>query len=421
MSKLCTAFAVTALLSATGQATAATADLRQAVVSTPAGDIITPGSSIERPEEKGSAAHTNLHLLRRNRVRAADAVDVGNFVETPASLACLYGVAPRVYGCNPQIVTTVASGGSRAIAIVDAFDYPTAAADLSAFSAQYGLPAVTNANFSVVYASGTRPDVDATGGWALEAALDIEMAHALAPGAKVILVEAASAGYTDLFAAEQVASQLVAAAGGGEVSNSWSGQEFSFEMAVAPAFRGKNVVFFASAGDTPGAGLPSALPNVVSVGGTTINRSAAGNYINQTTWPSTGGGLSAFIPAPSYQQAVAGVVGTMRGTPDVSLVANPASGVWVFDTTPYNGEPLNWVVVGGTSVASPATAALVNNAGAFRPTTTAELRVMYANRLRTGDYTPVTSGSCPNAASGAASAGYNLCTGIGTPMGRGGK
>ena len=330
-------------------------------------------------------------------------------------------MAPHVWGCNPQKLTTVATGGSRAIAVVDAYDFPTATADLGSYSAAYGLPAVTPANFSVVYASGTQPIADPTGGWELEAALDIEMAHALAPGAQVILVEAASDSYNDLFAAEQVAANLVAAAGGGEVSNSWSGGEFSGEMQVAPAFSGKNVVFFASSGDTSGTGVPSSLPNVISVGGTTINRDATGNFINQSTWASTGGGLSPFVATPTFQQPLSNVVGVTRGTPDVSLVANPASGVWVHDTTPYNGEMLNWIVVGGTSVASPAVAALVNNAGKFRASTAAELRVMYAYRAWHVAYTDIVDGGCPNAATGAASVGYDLCTGIGTPLGRIGK
>ncbi len=420
MSKLRAAWTVTMLATAISQGAAASGDPGQRVLATPAGEIVTPGSSLERPEDLGRAAHTNVHLFRPARLGALT-VDVGNVGETPASLACLYGVAPPVPGCNPQSVTKVAKGGSRAIAIVDAYDFPTAVSDLAAFSAQYGLPPVTAANFTVVYASGTQPIADPSGGWALEAALDIEMAHALAPGARVILVEAASNSYVDLFAAEQVAAQLVSDAGGGEVSNSWSGGEFSGEMQVAPAFSGTNVVFFASAGDSSGTGVPSALPNVISVGGTTINRDASGNFISQTTWANTGGGLSPFVTAPAFQQPVTSVVGAMRGTPDVALVANPASGVWVYDTTPYNGDTMKWVIVGGTSVASPAVAALVNNAGAFRASTAAQLRAMYANRALATHFTDITAGSCPNAASGTASVGYDLCTGIGTPIGRYGR
>ena len=405
MSKLRAAMTATILATAISHGAAASGDPGQRITAIAAGDIVTPGSSVERPEDLGRAAHTNVHLFRPARLRT-QAVDIGNVGETPASLACLYGVAPSVAGCNPQIVTKVAKGGSRAIAIVDAFDFPTAASDLAAFSAHYGLPAITPANFSVVYASDIQPMADPSGGWALEAALDIEMAHALAPGARVILVEAASNSYNDLFAAEQVAAQLVSQAGGGEVSNSWSGGEFSGELEVAPAFSGTNVVFFASSGDSSGTRVPSALPNVI---------------LNQSTWADTGGGLSPFVTAPAFQQPVSSVVGAMRGTPDVALVANPATGVWVYDTTPYNGDVPKWIIVGGTSVASPAVAALVNNAGAFRVSTAAQLRAMYSNRALPSHFTDITAGSCPNAASGAASVGYDLCTGIGTPIGRYGR
>ncbi|MGA8231527.1 MAG: hypothetical protein WB795_08605, partial [Candidatus Acidiferrales bacterium] len=131
-------------------------------------------------------------------------------------------------GCNPNNTTENPTGGGNAIAVVDAYDYPTAASDLSTFSAQFGLPA---ANFTVVYASGTRPSPDPTGGWELEEALDIEWSHAIAPKAKIFLVEAASNSNTDLLTGVAVASKLVAENGGGEVSMSWGEGEFSGETA----------------------------------------------------------------------------------------------------------------------------------------------------------------------------------------------
>ncbi len=420
MTTLKTVSALLVLMASTCGAALAQPDPDKLVTATARGVLVTPGASLERARDRGRAAHANVHVLRLAR-NQPDAAAAANSFETPASLACLYGLAPAVVGCNPQTLTRVASGGSRMIAIVDAYHYPTAAADLATFSTKFRLPAPSAANFAVVYASGTQPAADPTGGWPLEAALDIEMAHALAPGAKVVLVEAASNGFADLFAAEQAAAKMVAAAGGGEVSNSWSGGEFSGEAGAQTAFTGTNVVFFASAGDTPGTGVPSALTNVISVGGTTINRDANGNFLSQTTWTDTGGGLSPYLAAPTYQHAVTPVVGAMRGTPDIALVANPNSGVWVYDSTPYDGAAPGWIVVGGTSVASPASAAIVNNAGSFRASTAAELAVMYANMHRTKAYTDVTSGSCPNATSGTASVGYDLCTGIGTLLGRAAK
>ncbi len=383
------------------------------------GVLETPSASQERAENRGRAAHANVHVFHP-AAPPPGAAFAGAF-ETPASLACLYGLTLPVAGCNPLRLTRVATGGSRMVAVVDAYDDPSAAADLATYSARFGLPPITPANFTVVYAAGTRPAQDSSGGWSLEAALDIEMVHALAPGARIVLVEAATNNFNDLFAAEQKAAGLVAAAGGGEVSNSWSGAEFPGEQGYVPAFTGRNVVFFASAGDSSGTGVPAVLPNVIAVGGTTVNRDAAGNFIGQTTWPESGGGVSLFVSAPAFQQAVTPVVGRMRGTPDIALVANPNSGVWIYDSTPYNGSPPGWMVVGGTSLASPASAAIVNNAGAFRPSTAAELRVIYANIGRPRNFTDIVTGACPNAPGGTASVGYDLCTGVGTPLGRAGK
>src|SRR5262249_50937902 len=156
---------------------------------------------------------------------------MGYTYETPASLACIYKLVSLVVpGCNPNAVTANPSGGSRAIAIIDAYHYPAAMSDLQVFSAQFGLPMPTsglNGNFQVVYANGQQPPVNAQ--WNLEAALDIQWAHAMAPNAKIYLVEAASNSYANLMNAVQVANALLKAAGGGQVSMSWGGSEFSAE------------------------------------------------------------------------------------------------------------------------------------------------------------------------------------------------
>ena len=118
----------------------------------------------------------------------------GYYAETPASLACLYELVTVTTGCNPGTLTKVATGGSKAIAIVDAYDYPTALADLAAYSSQFGLPAPTSSTFTVAYPGTAKPAVDPDcanyGGWncwATESALDIEMAHGAAPSAHIYL------------------------------------------------------------------------------------------------------------------------------------------------------------------------------------------------------------------------------------------
>ncbi len=228
------------------------------------GQIIVPDSSIENVADIGDRAHSNvrtfipvggmdqveppqLHALGYGAGR--EVVPYGGyfFLETPASLGCVYRLVAAIAGCNPYQTTLNPTGGSRAIAIVDAYDDPTAAADLAHFSSQFGLAVP---NLQVVYASGSRPAFNS--GWQLEEALDIEWAHAMAPGAKIYLVEAASNSIGDLLTAVSAASQLVAKAGGGEVSMSWGGSEFNGESGFDPYFTTPGVVYLASAGDSPG-------------------------------------------------------------------------------------------------------------------------------------------------------------------------
>ena len=273
----------------------------------------------------------------------------------------------------------------------------------------------------MVYATGTKPGQDSTGGWELEEALDIEMAHAMAPNAKVILVEAKSNSTKDLFAAEKVASQMVAAAGGGEVSNSWSGGESAGEKKNEKTFKGKGVVFLASAGDSSGIGIPAALNDVIAVGGTSILRDAKYNYLSQKAWTSTGGGSSAYILRPAFQMPVAKIVGTYRGTPDISLVADPSTGVWIYDTTAYHGQVYDWLVIGGTSVSSPALAGILNSAGSFAASTPAELTTVYDGFTNAANWTDITAGTCGNNGGTSAATGWDFCTGVGVPNGFGGK
>lgn len=230
------------------------------------------------------------------------------------------------------------------------------------FSTQFGLPA---ANFQVVYASGSKPAYDS--GWEIEASLDVQWSHAMAPEAKIVLVEAASSNLSDLLAAEDVASNMVNAAGGGEVSNSWGASEFVGETSYDSHFVKANVVFFASSGDSPGTIWPGTSPNVVSAGGTTVRRNpSTAMYMAEIPWDSAGGGISSLEPRPSYQNATPAIVGTGRGVPDLSFDSNPVTGVWVL----VSGQG-GWYIVGGTSVASPALAGIINSAGSFasvRPT-----------------------------------------------------
>lgn len=383
------------------------------------GQVTIPESSVEHKKDIGLRAHTNIKLFtptggfpEASSAAISGPPYPGYFFETPASLACIYNLVAPSDGCNPNRVSSVPAGGLVSIAIVDAFDDPGAAKDLAKFSKQFGL---RPADFKVVFATGTRPPNDP--GWELEESLDVQWAHAMAPFAKLYLVEADSNSYPDLLAAEAVAADLVYNDGGGVVSNSWGGSEFSGETAYDIFFSYPGVVYFASAGDGPGVIYPSASPNVVAVGGTTLSTDPnTGSYLFESAWNSTGGGLSQYEPIPSYQKGVVNVVGTQRGVPDVAAEADPDSGVWIWDTG--NG---GWWIVGGTSASSPVWAGIVSAAGSNLGSTNAQLDTIYRNRANRADYTDIKSGVCGPWNGYLSVIGYDLCTGVGSPLGYAGK
>jgi subtilase family serine protease len=388
------------------------------------GTLVTPASSVLRPGAAGMTAHTNVRIFLPTGMTAVAAAGPasgppvpGLLFETPASLACAYNLVPQTPGCNPNMVSAVPTGGSKVIAIVDAFHAPNALADLTTFSKQFGLPAPTSKTFEVVYASAngtqttTPPRRDS--GWELEISLDIEWAHAMAPSSKIILVEAASNSIDDLMGAEDLASKLVAAAGGGEISNSWGSGEFAKEASFDSHFSTNQVVYFASTGDSPGTSWPSVSTKVVAVGGTSISRDPTnGTFVGEASWSEAGGGRSAYIGLPPYQNAISGIIGdSHRGVPDVSAVANPRTGVWVYD----QGSG-GWIIVGGTSAASPVFAAITNNAGQFRRTTALELSEIYTNHAMLRD---ITQGICGPNTGFWAMTGWDFCGGVGSPNGIG--
>lgn len=401
------------------------------------GTLVIPTTSQLNAADHGRKAHTNVRYIVPATASPLVAPPYsGDEYETPQSLACIYGVVTAVAGCNPNVTTNTPAGGSQTIAIVDAFDDPEAAADLAYFSAQFGLP-FSPSTFQVVYASGFAPEVDPTGGWELEEALDIEYAHAMAPNAKLYLVEANSNSDNDLITAVIVAADLVqcgktttcptGSTGKGEISMSWGSAEYSGQTVSDAAFNATNVVYVASAGDAPGVSWPCASPNVVCAGGTSTARSlATGNLEQEIAWSDAGGGVSAYEAVPTYQSTYAPIstmVGTKRGTPDISSDANPNTGVWVYDTFPmdYGYSWYTWLPVGGTSVSAPTITGIINAAGHFAVSSAAELSTIYANRANAADYFDVTYGYCGYYSGSVSTTGWDLCTGVGTPRGLAGK
>jgi kumamolisin len=367
--------------------------------------------------------------------------------ETPASLGCLYVKSPNYSGCIPSTASGTGGpslAGYGAIALVDAFDNPDAATDLQTFDNYWGLPAAT---FVKVYANGngscTTPPPDA--GWSVESSMDIEYAHVFAPSAAIILVEACSSSWTDLLYAEQVAFNYIVTnyPKGGQVSNSWQGGEFAGQIADDSFFADFSynwvtgyktpILAFASSGDGGfGVGYPSTNPWVVSAGGTSILRKAC--------WGGSGGGPSSVETyttswsggnAGPWAEAQYPIFGqSARVTPDMSFDADPNSGAWVYSQFGLGG----WLPIGGTSLASPALAGIVNRAGNklgsvfLTPATsggdwfsTWENNMLYSQlataKAYNSNFYDVKTGS--NGVSAVAS--WDYCTGVGSPRGLLGK
>ena len=296
-----------------------------------------------------------------------------------------------------------ATGAGQKIVIIDAYGSPTLQADLNAFNTYYGLPATT---VTVAYATGKPTANDS--GWALETALDVEWAHAIAPGAAIILVVAKSSSFTDLIAAVNYANTL----GAKQVSMSWGGNEFPSETGYDSIFL-PSITYTASSGDS-GAGViwPAASPNVVAVGGTTLNTDAAGNVLSQSAWSGSGGGVSAYESVPTFQSGWIPSGSTKRGVPDVAYDADPTTGVSVN----YNG---GWMTIGGTSIGAPQWAGLSALFNSGRPPSAANTNALLyslATKSYSTYYSDVVNG---NDGGNSAGAGYDYVTGLGSPKAAG--
>lgn len=388
--------------------------------------VLTPDSSIENATDVGNRAHTHYRMVAPAS-KVGNAATAGNYssasairpnvdtapfsgygFQTPASIACIYKLVNQVTGCNPNNVSAVVTGGSKAIAIVDAYDYPNASRDLQIFSNQFGL---ASANLTVVYANGRRPFSDPFG-WEMEEALDLQWAHAMAPQAQLYLVEAASASLNDLLNAVTVAGNLVSSAGGGQVSMSWGMSEFAGQTSLDSYFTAKGVVYYASSGDSAGTSWPCTSKNVVCVGGTTLRVNAAGNFEQEVPWVDAGSGYSTIVSKPAFQSAVSNVSGNYRGVPDVALAADPNTGAWVY-YTPSDYQPAGWWVVGGTSWASPLAAGITNNTGKFSASSAAELSLLYSSASSSA-LNDITVGWCGINVGISATNGWDQCSGLGS-------
>jgi hypothetical protein len=326
----------------------------------------------------------------------------------------------QAYGFN-QIAfnngTVKGDGTGQTIAIVDAYDQPNLASNLATFDSVFGIAAPPS--FTKVNETGGAALPAASASWGLEESLDVEWAHAIAPGAKIVLVEASSSGFSDLLSAVNYARNL---AGVSVVSMSWGAGEFAGENSYDSYFTTPaghtGVTFVASSGDSGSAGAPewpSISSNVLAVGGTQLTLNSNGNYQSESGWSGSGGGISLYESQPSFQKGTVTQSTTKRTVPDVSYDASGGSPFAVYDTSSYSG----WLEVYGTSAGAPQWAGLIAIADQGRALTgqsslngpTQTLPAIY--KLPAADFHDVTGGSNGGYS---ASTGYDLVTGRGTPV-----
>jgi Putative Ig domain len=357
------------------------------------------------------AGHQSCMVLKRDGlhpIRASASPDA-----IPAGVG--YGPSQLQSAYN-LTSASAANGAGRTIAVVDAFDDPTAAADLATYRSDAGLPVVPS--FKKLNQNGATSPLPAeapvSDDWTLEESLDLDMASAICPLCNIVLVEATNDSGTGLDVAQNAAASVA-----GYISNSWGGTETASDTTLdSTDFNHPGDVITASAGDSDfGVIYPATSPNVVAVGGTRLSTASNARGWTESVWNTTpgsegtGSGCSTIEPQPSWQTAL-GLTGCSRRIDnDVSADADPATGVAVYDTSNGNG---GFNEVGGTSASSPMLAAMYALAGSAGTTPANDI---YTHKSNFFDVTTGNDGSCSPAYLCTAETGYDGPTGIGTPNG----
>jgi len=320
----------------------------------------------------------------------------------PADLQSAYALA----------AAAATNGVGQTIAIVDAYDDGNAESDLAVYRSTFGLPACTTANgcFRKVDQNGGTHYPRGDAGWAQEIALDLDMVSAICPNCHILLVEASTNSFANLSAAVDRA----AAMGATVISNSYGGSEFSSETSQQSHYNHPGVMITVSSGDAGyGVEFPAASQFVTAVGGTSLRRDGSARGWNETAWSGAGSGCSAYITKPSWQTDA----GCARRTvADVSAIADPNTGVAVYDT--YRLHPGGWLVFGGTSVSAPIIGAVYGLAGNGNTITYGSFPYSHTGSLF--DVISGSNGSCGGSYLCTAKVGFDGPTGLGTPNGIGG-
>jgi subtilase family serine protease len=301
-----------------------------------------------------------------------------------------------------------ASGGGRTVAIVDAYDDPTAEQDLATYRSAFGLAPCTTANgcFRKVNQTGGTTPPKADAGWATEISLDLDMVSATCADCHILLVEAASPSFANLGTAESYA----ATQGVSAISNSYGGSDSS----ASSAYNHPGIAVTASTGDAGyGVESPASYDSVIAVGGTSLRKATTARGWSETAWSGAGSGCSTLNAKPAWQTAATQCSG--KANADVSAVADPNTGVAVYDSTRYQGRS-GWQVYGGTSASSPIVASVYTmggNVGGYPASYT------WAHTANLNDVTSGSNGTCPTTVWCTSGAGWDGPTGLGTPNGVG--
>jgi len=321
---------------------------------------------------------------------------------------------------------SAADGAGTTVAVVDAYNDPTAAADLATYRAAAGLPALTSGQFTQYNQTGGTSPLPATApaddDWTLEESLDVDMVSAICPLCKIDLVEATNDTGNGLYIAEETAATTL---GAKYISNSWGGSESSSDLTYDSEYFGvSGVVYTASAGDSAYSGgviYPATSPHVVGVGGTTLDTASNSRGWTESVWETsstegTGSGCSSNEPQPAWQAALSVItaVCSHRVDNDVAADADPNTGAAVYDTTNGNG---GWNEVGGTSESSPMIAAVFALAGNNGNGGENAADSIYTHTSNLYDVTTGSNGSCGSSLLCTAKTGYDGPTGWGTPDG----
>jgi subtilase family serine protease len=386
-----------------------------AALATPASAAASTVKVVNSCSQNISAGHYACFALRRS--------DVGftpksHFTASPQATPSGYGPSSLQSAYNLASAAASAGTGQR-VYIIDAYDDPNAASDLATYRSQYGLPPCTVANgcFQKLNQNGaTSPLPTADTGWAGETSLDLDMVSAVCPKCSITLIEANDAS-DNLFVAVKEATTL----GAKFVSMSWGGGEGGTEASYdSTYFKSSGVVYTASTGDDAypyGVIYPATSPDVVAVGGTSLTTASNTRGWTEKVWKTntnegTGSGCSSDEAKPSWQSIISSSVCSKRAISDVSAVADPATGVAVYQT--YGGS--GWAVYGGTSASAPIIASVYALAGT-PSSTTKPPSTPYAHTGNLYDVTSGNNGTCSPSLLCTAATGWDGPTGLGTPNG----